>query len=286
MNDRRWPAALMVPLLVLIALLLIIPLVVLTVQSFSSGHGNLETANAGEGRWTLHNYVQIWTDPALRKALVHSILMSAGVAAVSTLLCLPPAWLFVRKEFPGKRTMRALFTIPMSFSGIIVGFLMVIMLGRIGFIPQMSEKLFGQAWLSGLSYQFWGLALAYLYFEIPRATLTLESALRKFDFRLEAAARTLGASPLQRFFLVLVPIMRPALLSTFAITFSVSLGSFGVALIVSKRFSVLGLEIYQTYTGMNDTTLASAMSMVLVVIALAVNLSMRWAFELEEPAHA
>ena len=286
MKLREWRWFLLLPLLVLMLLLLVLPLAALFVASLRPGHGMLDPSSSGAARWTLQNYATIFSDASLRKALLHSLFLSAGVALASTVFCLPPAWLFVRKEFLGKRTMRALFTIPMSFSGIIVGFLMVIMIGRVGFVPQVTSAWFGTPLLSGLSYQFWGLALAYLYFEIPRATLTLESALRKFDVRLETAARSLGASRRQQFFLVFLPIIRPALLSTFAITFSVSLGSFGVALIVSKRFSVLGLEIYQAYAGMNQTALASAMSVLLAAIALAVNLSMRWAFELAEPSHA
>jgi ABC-type Fe3+ transport system permease subunit len=66
----------------------------------------------------------------------------------------------------------------------------------------------------------------------------------------------------------------------------VSLGSFGVAMIVSKRFSVLGLEIFQVYTGMLNTPLAAAMSVTLAVLALVVNMTMRWAFELEDGARA
>lgn len=276
---RTWVAVFAAPLVALVILLLVVPLTLLLFESFRGGQSILEVREVS-ARWTLSNYQEIFVEPAYRKALVHSVLMSLGVAALSTMICIPSAWLFVRHDFRGKRLMRALFTLPMSFSGIVVGFLMVLMVGRIGFVPQMTERLFGVPMLSGLSYNFAGLALAYLYFEIPRALLTLEAALRKFDFRMEAAARTLGATRLQRFFWILLPVMRPALLSTFAVTFSVSLGSFGVALIVSKRFSVLGLEIFQTYTGLLNAPLAAAMSVMLAVIALSVNLTMRWALEL------
>jgi len=186
----------------------------------------------------LFNYGQLVLDPVFRTALAHSLLLSFGVAMGSILLCLGPAWLFARKEFHGKRLLRSLFTLPMSFSGIIIGFIVVLMLGRIGFLPQMLERCFHHAWFSGLAYRFGGLLLAYLYFEIPRATLTLESSLRKFDFQLEAAARSLGANRWQRLAYVVFPLITPALFSAFAVTFCVSLGSFGVALIVSKRFFI------------------------------------------------
>lgn len=282
---RGWLALFAGPLLLLVGVLLVVPLIMLGTGSLREGAGILDAGEA-TGAWSLANYAEIFTNKSYRKALIHSVLLSLGVASVATALCVPTALLFVRHEFRGKRTMRALFTLPMSFSGIVIGFLMVLLIGRIGFIPQMTEKMFGTPLFSGLSYNFWGLALAYLYFEIPRALLTLESALRKFDPTIEAAAQSLGAGAFRRFFWVLLPVMRGALVSTFAVTFSVSLGSFGVALIVSKRFSVLGLEIFQVYTGLLDAPLAAAMSVLLASIALTVNLSLRWIFRAPEARHA
>ena len=58
--------------------------------------------------------------------------------------------------------------------------------------------------------------------------------------------------------------------SAFALTFSVSLGSFGVALILSRRFSVLPLEIFYRFTGVADAPLAAAMAVTLALIALIV----------------
>ncbi|MEO6326950.1 MAG: ABC transporter permease subunit [Thermoanaerobaculia bacterium] len=282
---RRTAAWLVLPLVVLVFALLVYPLALLSVQSLRPGAGILD-ARPGSGALSLSNYRLIVSDPDYRTALLHSVVLSLGVALVATLLCLPSAWLFARREFRGKRLARALFTLPMSFSGIIVGFLTIIMLGRIGVVPQLLEKLTGHDGLSGVAYRFGGLLAAYVYFEVPRATLTLESALRKFDFRLDAAARTLGAGPWQRLRFVLVPLFLPALLSTFAVTFSVSLGSFGVALILSKRFSLLPLEIFQLYTGLLNGPLAAAMALVLGATALAVNTTMRLAFEGRVSRHA
>jgi putative spermidine/putrescine transport system permease protein len=163
----------------------------------------------------------------------------------------------------------------MSFSGIIVGFLAVIMLGRIGVVPQLLQKLTGTNYLSGSAYQLHGLVIAYLYFEIPRATLTLESSLRKFDARLSQAAQSLGANFWQRMHWLVMPLIWRPLVSTFAVTFTVSLGSFGVALIVAKRFSILPLEIYQQITGYANPALMAAMAITLVVLAFVINYSVR-----------
>jgi putative spermidine/putrescine transport system permease protein len=101
--------------------------------------------------------------------------------------------------------------------------------------------------------------------------LTLETSLRQFDFRLDMAARSLGAKAHQRFFWIVLPLIWPSILSTFGVTFSVSLGSFGVALILSRRFSILPLELFHEFTAFLNTSLAAAMAMVLIGIGLGIN---------------
>lgn len=264
------PLLLCLPLLLLLLALLLRPLAHLL-------HQSLLLTDAPTAGITLHNYLEIAAVPRYRRALLWSLELSLAVAAGSTAICLAPAWLFTRYRFPGKRLMRGILTLPMTFSGMIVGFLMVIMLGRAGFVPQFLESLTGRPLLSGVGYQFPGLVLAYLYFEIPRATLTLESALAKLDSRLEQAARSLGAGHWQRFRLVVLPTIWPALLSTFAVTFSVSLGSFGVLLVLSiRRFTLLPLEIFTQYLAPpSDHGIAAAMSLTLLTIAFATGYGLR-----------
>ncbi len=252
------------PLLLLLALLLLYPLALLLWQSLHAG-GGLSAAN----------YLRLTMQNGYRTALVHSLVLSALVACASTLVCLPPAWLLANERFPLKNLARTIFTLPMSFSGIIVGFLAVLMLGRIGAVPQLFERLIGRNYTSGWAYRLTGLFIAYLYFEIPRATLTLEAALRKFDSRLSLAAQSLGASTWQRFRLIVLPLIWRPLASTFGLTFTVSLGSFGVALIIAKRFSILPLEIYQQITGYGNPALMAAMAITLVVVAFVINFSTR-----------
>jgi putative spermidine/putrescine transport system permease protein len=229
----------------------------------------------GGGGLTWAHYRDLVVDPGYRQALLNSLVLSLSVAFFSVFICLAPAWVFATREFRGKALLRAIYALPMSFSGILVGFLMILLLGRIGFLPQILERLTGRAFFSGLAYQFGGLMLAYIYFEIPRATLSLESALRKFDLRLDLAARTLGANRWQRLVWVMLPALRPALLSTLAVAFSASLGSFGVALILSRRFTLLPVEIYRQFTGYVNLEAAAAMSMVLVLTAVIVNFTLR-----------
>ncbi len=262
-TDRSY-LLLVAPLLLLVGALLVYPMGLLLRQSLAEGQ-----------HWGFHNYLPLFRAGPVRTALFHSLLLSALVAFFSTFVCLAPAWLFASQQFPAQRLVRVFFTLPMSFSGIIVGFLTVIMLGRIGVVPLLLQKLTGTDFLSGSAYRLHGLIIAYLYFEIPRATLTLESSLRKFDQRLSLAARSLGANTWQRLRFLVFPLIWRPLVSTFAVTFTVSLGSFGVALIVAKRFSILPLEIYQQITGYGNPAVMAAMAIALLLLAFAINYSVR-----------
>lgn len=262
------------PVLFLACALLVYPLILLSAKSFQTAGGT----------FSLQHYAEILRNPFYKTALLHSLVLSVSVGLASIALCLGPAWMFVRRDFFGKTWLRALFTIPLSFSGVIVGFFVIILLGRVGFIPQLLERVMGHPFLSGTAYKFGGLLAAYIYFEIPRALLTLESSLRKFDFQLDLAAQSLGAGLWQRLFWVIIPNLWPALASTFSVTFCASLGSFGVALIVSKRFSLFPVEIFQQVTGFMNTPLASAMGLTLVILAFSVNYALRVFSERRAPS--
>jgi putative spermidine/putrescine transport system permease protein len=257
---------LLFPLAAVLCALLLWPLAVI----------GFESLQGTAGAWTPAHYLEILADPLYRNALWHSLFLSAAVASIATLVCLGPAWLFAQYVFPGKRLMRAMFALPMSLSGIMIGFFAILMLGRIGVVPQLAQALIGQPILSGAAYQMTGLVIAYLYFEIPRGVLTLETSLRQFDSGLDVAARSLGAKAHQRFFWIVLPLVWRSVLSTFGVTFSISLGSFGVALILSRRFSILPLELFHEFTAFLNTGLVSAMAMVLIGIGLGINALTNW----------
>jgi len=257
------------PLVLLLAALLMWPLVQLVLQSVDGGPG---------APWW-----RAWSDlvsvPRHRRALLTSVGLSAAVAIVSTAVCLMPAWLLARRLIPGGAWLRMVLALPMSFSGLIVGFLLIVLIGRAGALPALTGL------GSGLAYTLTGLLLAYLYFEVPRATLTLESAIRTLDPQLDVAARSLGARPWQHTLFVVLPLLGPALLATIAMTFAVSLGSFGVALLLSVRgIALLPLELFMQYMAPpTDRALAAAMALTLAAIALGVGVGLR---RLVEPRYA
>lgn len=220
--------------------------------------------------WPLVALVRLAGGPVDGKALValrNSLLLSSAVSILSTIISFIPAWVLARWSFRGKSVVRTMLTVPLTFSGIVVGFLAILMLGRIGIVPRMTELLFGVPLLSGAAYGAVGLLLAYLYFEIPRAILSLESSFRQIDVAYEAAAATLGLSAPQRVWRIILPLAGRSIVTTLALTFSVSLGSFGVALMLSRRLTLLPVEVFTAFTGFLDDERAALLSLLLVVVA-------------------
>lgn len=283
MRERLAPLLYILPLVAFFMAVMVYPFVDMIFQGLLPSQEMIQVSGANEVAqrkvgWddlTLKNYLAIFTDPFYRSSLGLSLVLSVAVSVLSIVLCIGPAWLLVRKEFFGKRAFRAILTVPMAFSGIIIGFLAVIMIGRIGFIPQFTNALFGVPVAEALAYSLTGLGLAYIWFQIPRATLTLESSIRKFDWDLDSAARSLGASNWQALRYVLIPLLTPAIVSTVAVTFAVSMGSFGVALLLLKRASVFPLEIYNQIYANLAFEAAAAMSVVLGIITVGVNYALR-----------
>jgi putative spermidine/putrescine transport system permease protein len=249
---------LLLPLLIVVFALLLIPLAVLALMGLRGENGAL----------TLDNYLAVLLNARYRNGLLTSLTLAASVSAVTVVGSLSLAYTLVRDRLPGVVLLRALFTFPLSFPGIVVGFMTIILFGRTGIVPSLSEQLFGVR-LGQIAYTLPGLFVAYLYFELPRITLTLTEALEQIDPRYEAAARSLGASPWQTFWLVLVPALQSALISSAALAFATAMGAFGTAYTLAQRISILPIQIYDAYTVSFEFELASAMAVVLGLITLA-----------------
>ncbi len=216
-------------------------------------------------------FTQVLAAGRYRTALVNSLGLSLAASATAVAAAILPAWVFARERFRGRDALRAAVSLPLTFSGVLVGFLVVVMLGRAGAVPKLLGALTGHELLSGSAFTLTGLFAAYLYFEIPRAVMTLEAAFRRFPAELDAAARVLGAGPLARLFRVVLPLAAPALRSTLAITFSASMGSFGAALILARRFTVAPVEVYTELTAFLNDAVAGALCVALAVLTLGVD---------------
>ena len=209
-------------------------------------------------------YLAIVADANYRSSLVSTVVLSIGVT-FATLVVSGIAGMFLqRNRFAGRNLLVSLLTFPLAFPGVVVGFMVIMLAGRQGLIGSVTDALFGAKLV--FAYSMSGLFLGYLYFSIPRVILTVMAAVEKLDTALEEAARSLGANGWQVLRDVVIPGLRPALISAGAICFATSMGAFGTAFTLATNINVLPITIYTEFTNYANFSIAAALSIVLGVI--------------------
>jgi len=222
----------------------------------------------GTGRLGWAAYTAVLTEPRYRSSLLSTVLL-AGATTLATLVISGVSGVFlVRHRFPGRAVLTAMLTLPLAFPGVVIGFMVIMLGGRQGLVPELTDALFGERLV--FAYSMTGLFVGYLYFSIPRTLLTVMAAAETLDPRVEEAARSLGAGPLRVMADVIVPALRPALLAAGAICFATAMGAFGTAFTLATRINVLPMVIYTEFTLQANVAMAAALSFVLGAITWAV----------------
>ncbi len=206
-------------------------------------------------------YLQVVTNPRYWNSLVATVLLSLVVTFVALVLGGLTGLFLQRNNFPLRELVVSMLTLPLSFPGVVVGFMIIMLAGRQGLIGQLTLAMTGSKLV--FSYGMLGLFFGYLYFTISRVVTTIMAAVGELDVSLEEAARTLGASSFRVLIDVIVPGLAPALVSTGAIAFATSIGAFGTAFTLAAEINVLPIVIYTEFTLSANIATAAMLSVVL-----------------------
>lgn len=248
-------ALLAAPLLITLFALLIWPLVVLALRSVGAPEG------AG---FSLTTYLAVLREPRYWRVLGNTALL-ALVSTIGALALCTPAAIYLEWQRGGlSRALAVLLTIPLSLPGIVIGFFVILLFGRTGVITGLAGTLIAQR-PPPLAYSFWGLLLGYIYFQIPRVVLVLRGAVATIEPDTLDAARTLGARPWRVYTAVILPVLRPALLSAASLSMATAFGAFGTAATLSRGYRVLPLEIAAAFTERFEPQLAATLSLLLAI---------------------
>ena len=212
-------------------------------------------------------YFAVLTNPSYFRSLVATVALSAGVTAATLLLSLIAGVFLQRNRFPGRGVLISMMTLPLAFPGVVVGFMVILLVGRQGLVGEITSRLFDEKIV--FAYGMAGLFMGYLYFSIPRVILTIMASVEKLDPALEEAARSLGASTWQVTRDVILPALAPAIISSGSICFATSMGAFGTAFTLATQINVLPLTIYNEFTNYANIASAAALSIVLGLITWA-----------------
>lgn len=159
-----------------------------------------------------------------------AVLLSLKVSSIAVLFSLPfgvlMAWILVRCRFPGKSLLDSLIHLPLVLPPVVVGYLLLIGLGRRGVIGQYLYDWFGFSF----AFSWRGAALASAVIAFPLMVRAIRLALEAVDPRLEQAARTLGAGRWRVFFTITLPLTLPGVIVGTVLAFARSLGEFGATI--------------------------------------------------------
>jgi putative spermidine/putrescine transport system permease protein len=218
----------------------------------------------GTGTQGWNAYLLALTDSRYLSSLFATIVLASSVTVVTLMVSGIAGVFLARHQFVGHATLTAMLTLPLAFPGVVIGFMIIMLGGRQGLLPSLSEWLGGERIV--FAYSMFGLFLGYLYFSIPRTILTVMAAAEKLDPRIEEAARSLGAGPAKVVTDVIVPALRPALIASGAICFATAMGAFGTAFTLATKINVLPMVIYTEFTLQSNMAMAAALSFVLGAI--------------------
>jgi putative spermidine/putrescine transport system permease protein len=207
------------------------------------------------------------TDTRYLASLGSTIMLAAATTLVTLIFSTVSGVFLTRHDFRGRALLVSMLTLPLAFPGVVIGFMVIMLGGRQGLIPLMTDALFGERWV--FAYSMTGLFFGYLYFSIPRTILTIMASAEKLDPRIEEAARSLGAGPIRVALDVIVPALKPALVAAGAICFATAMGAFGTAFTLATRINVLPMVIYTEFTLQANIAMAAALSFVLGAITWA-----------------
>ncbi|MGD9803306.1 MAG: ABC transporter permease [Hyphomicrobiaceae bacterium] len=215
----------------------------------------------GSGASGYAAYAAILTQPGYFASLLSTLLVSAATTVITVTISGIAGVFLQRNAFPGRSLLVAMLTLPLAFPGVVVGFMVIVLAGRQGLIGAATKALFDERIV--FAYSMAGLLMGYVYFSIPRTILTIMATAEKLDPRLEEAARSLGATPWQVVRDVIIPGLKPALISAGGICFATAMGAFGTAFTLATRINVLPMVIYTEFTLQANIAIAAALSFVL-----------------------
>jgi molybdate transport system permease protein len=216
------------------------------------------------------------TDDVVVDALRLSLITSVAAAVCATVLGVPLAWVLSRVEFRGRSLLRAIVTLPMVLPPVVGGAALLFALGRRGVVGEPLADATGFV----LPFSTWGVILANTFVAMPFLVITVEGALSSIDRRHEAAAASLGASPLTVFRRVTLPMIGPSLRAGMVLAWARALGEFGATVTfagnLQGRTQTLPLAVFVSLDANRDAAIAISLLMVVVSVVVLVALRGRW----------
>ncbi len=209
-----------------------------------------------------------------------AILLSLRVATVATLVATPIgiaiAWLLARRDFWGKSLVDALVHLPLVLPPVVTGYLLLLALGRRGFLGEFLADHLGIVF----AFRWTGAVISCGVMAFPLLVRPIRLSIEAVDQKLEQAAETLGANRAQVFVTVTLPLALPGVLAGMVLGFAKAIGEFGATITfvsnIPGETQTISSAIYSLIQTPDGDPAALRLVVVSAVIALAALIGAEW----------
>ena len=202
---------------------------------------------------------------------VEAIRLSLIVATTAVVCSLPlgvaAGWILARKRFWGKSLMETAINLPLVLPPVVTGYLLLMLFGRRGPIGGPLDEWFGLS----IAYEWTGAVLASAVVSFPLLVRAIRSAFNAIDPRIEQAARTCGAGPIDAFFSVSLPLAAHGVVAGCVIAFARAMGEFGATIMIAGNTAgqtrTIPLYVYDQLT--TPGGMENSLGVIIASIAIA-----------------
>ena len=247
--------------LVVLGLFLLLPLVNVLAGSFGK---------AGESGWAV-----LARDPKYLQAFINTVLLGTGVTLLASAIGIPLAYFTARYDFTGKALVAVLPLVTLVVPEVIAAQTWLMMVGNNG----LFTRLLADVGIELPSFYGWlGLVTVMTFTYYTYVYIGTLAAIKGFDVQLEEAAQSLGTPPALSRWKVMVPVVLPSVLASALLVFTLVVGNFAVAMILSNKVPLLSVLTYQATVSEvgSDPRLQSTLATVSVALVMAVLFVQRW----------
>lgn len=210
-----------------------------------------------------------WLGPAEWQAVRLSVKVSFWATLISLPIGVFVAYALARWDFWGKQLLNGIVHLPLILPPVVTGYLLLVTFGRRGMIGQFLDQWFGIV----LSFRWTGAAVAAAIMAFPLMVRAIRLAIEAVDPKLEAAASTLGASPVWVFVTVTLPLIMPGVIAGLILAFAKAIGEFGATITfvsnIPGQTQTIPSAIYAFLQAPGGQESAGRLVVVAVVIAMA-----------------
>ena len=263
-------------LLMVLAYLVLWPFFQLVLETLTWGEGDRRLSrDAVPGEFTWFHWLQATASPISEKMLYSPLLNTLITGEISTILALSAggvlAWCVVRSNMPGKAWLQPVLTLPYiipSFA-IALAWETVFRSPKVGGQPGLYESILGVAPPEWLSYGTVPISITLAIHYFPFAYLLVAGALATIDSQMEESALISGAGKLTILRKITFPVVAPAFVAAFILTFGKTIGQFALPFLLGApvQFHTVATMVYANLA-LGLDSLAFVLAVILIVISL------------------